>query len=104
MGLKPGGGGSNIANPLDVMTFAWMALLDKRKFSCLVHLPWLSDLADFWERNIMLWLTAQSEVPSHNVLQTFQERGKPNPTKDPDHELSIFLSRQFRSYQNDNPK
>jgi hypothetical protein len=39
-----------------------------------------------------------------HVVQTFQEKGRPNPTKDADHELSILLSRQFRAYQNNDPK
>jgi hypothetical protein len=46
--------------------------------------------------------TVRSTI-SH-VVQTFREKGRPNPTKDTDHELSIFLSRQFHAFRNDDPK
>jgi hypothetical protein len=39
-----------------------------------------------------------------HVVQAFQEKGRSNPTKDSDHKLSLLLSRQFRAFQNDNPK
>ena len=37
------------------------------------------------------------------VSQTFRENCQPNPTKDKDSELGIFLSRQYRAYKNSNP-
>jgi hypothetical protein len=46
--------------------------------------------------------TVRSTI-SH-VVQTFREKGRPNPTKDANRELSILLSRQFRTYRNDDPK
>jgi hypothetical protein len=39
-----------------------------------------------------------------NVVQTFWLSGRQNPTKDADNKLSIFLSRQFRAFRNDNHK
>lgn len=38
------------------------------------------------------------------VVQTFRSAGRPNPTKDDDHELNILLSRQYRSFRNEDPK
>jgi hypothetical protein len=42
--------------------------------------------------------TVRSTI-SH-VVQTLWENCRPNPTKGADHELSILLSRQFCTYQN----
>ena len=39
-----------------------------------------------------------------HVVQAFRESGRQNPTKDADNMLSVLLSRQFRSYRNDDPK
>jgi hypothetical protein len=39
-----------------------------------------------------------------HVLQAFRTKGRPNPTKDIDNELSITLSRQFHAYRNKDPK
>jgi len=39
-----------------------------------------------------------------NVVQTFQAKGRQNPTKDADIELSILLSRQFRAFRNEESK
>jgi hypothetical protein len=46
--------------------------------------------------------TVRSTI-SH-VVQTFWEKGRPNPTKNADNKLGILLSRQFCNYQNNNPK
>jgi hypothetical protein len=97
MGLKLGGGGSNIANLSDAMTFTWMASPDKSKFSCLAHLPWLSEPADFLGEKYKTLAEGTVRNTISHVVQTFWEKGQPNPTKDTDHELSILLSRQFRA-------
>ena len=56
-----------------------------------------------WERHERLAEgTAQGTI-SH-VVQAFRVNGRPNPTKEVDSKLSILLSRQFRAYQNNNPK
>ena len=39
-----------------------------------------------------------------HVVQAFRAKGRPNPTKDAYSKLSILLTRQFRAYQNNNPK
>jgi hypothetical protein len=39
-----------------------------------------------------------------HVVQAFRVNGRPNPTKEVDSKLSILLSRQFRAYQNNDPK
>jgi hypothetical protein len=39
-----------------------------------------------------------------HVVHTFQEKGRPNPTKNADSKLIILLSRQFRAYRNNDPK
>ena len=45
--------------------------------------------------------TVQSTISY--VAQTFRERGRPNPTKDEDGELGRLLSRQYRSFKNNDP-
>jgi hypothetical protein len=39
-----------------------------------------------------------------HVVQAFRTKGRPNPTKDIDNELSLLLSRQFCAYRNEDPK
>ncbi len=39
-----------------------------------------------------------------HVVQAFRAKGRSNPTKEADSKLSILLSRQFRAYQNNDPK
>jgi hypothetical protein len=39
-----------------------------------------------------------------HVVQTFRAAGRQNPTKDNDRELSIFLSRQYQTYKNEDPQ
>jgi hypothetical protein len=55
------------------------------------------------EKNVTLAEGTVRSAISH-VVQTFREKGRPNPTKDADHELSILLSRQFCAYQNNDSK
>jgi hypothetical protein len=39
-----------------------------------------------------------------HVVQTFREKGRPNPIKDTDSKLSILLSLLFRAFRNNDPK
>jgi hypothetical protein len=39
-----------------------------------------------------------------HVVQTFQEAGRQNPTKEDDRELSILLSIQYQMYKNKDPQ
>ncbi len=39
-----------------------------------------------------------------HVVQTFWAKGRQNPTKDADHDLSILLSRQFQAFWKEDPK
>ncbi len=53
--LELGGDGKNTVIPLDAPKFLlWTASADRSEFSCLGHLPWLSDLDSFAG---MLWHT-----------------------------------------------
>ncbi len=67
----------------------------------MIHLTLTSELNFFylcWERHEPVRGTI-----SH-VVQAFRAKGRPNPTKVADSELNILLSRQFKAYQNNNPK
>ncbi len=49
---------------------------------------------------------AEGTVPGaiSHVVQAFWAKGRPNPTKNVDPELSILLSRQFNAFRNKDPK
>jgi hypothetical protein len=102
-GLELGRDGSNIANPSDATTSTWTPFKDKSKFSCM-HLPWLSEQEDFWGEKYKTLAEGTVRSTISHVVQTFREKGRPNPTKYTDHELSILLSRQSRAFRNDDPK
>jgi hypothetical protein len=52
--------------------------------------------------NVLVEGTVRGAV-SH-VVQTFRAAGRQNPTQDDDRELSILLSRQYRTYKNKDPQ
>jgi hypothetical protein len=101
---RPGGDGKHTASPLDAATFTWMDSDKSRKFSCSGLLPWLSDLDNFKGNAMGHWLREQSGVPSHMWYRPSGVKGRQNPTKDRVHEYSVLLSRQFRAFQNEDPK
>jgi hypothetical protein len=103
MGLKLGSGGSNIAtvgcdNPYldrfsqikqNLMLGAFAMAIREGRFTQDCTEPLVEG-------------TVQGAIS--NVVQAFWELGQQNPTKDTDNMLSIFLSWQFRAYQNNDPK
>jgi hypothetical protein len=93
VGLELGGDGSNIANPLDVTTFTWMASQDKSKILMLGEFAMAIRTERFLgeKYNTLAEGTVRSTI--FHVVQTFREKSRPNPTKDADHEVGILLSR-----------
>ena len=101
--LEPGGDRKNTASLSDAATFTWMDWENRRKFSCLGLLPWLSDPDDSQGNGMGHWLREQSGVPSHmwykpsgqradttqhrtkimNLVSSYQDSSKPFKMKIP---------------------
>jgi hypothetical protein len=56
-----------------------------------------------WDCHKVLVVGTVQGAVSH-VVQTFRAAGRQKPTKDDDRELSILLSRQYRTYKNKDPQ
>jgi hypothetical protein len=95
--LEHGNIGQHTASPLDAQTFSWINSHKMNKFPCLVHLQWLSEKDNFRGITKRCWLKEQSGVPSHMWCRPSGQWEDRIPQND--RELSILLSRQYRTYE-----
>ncbi len=99
--LEHGNVGQHTASPLDAQTFSWINSHEMNKFPW--HLQWLSEKGDSCRIATRCWLKEQSGgVPSHMWCRTSGQREDRIPQND--RELSILLSRQYRTYKDPQQK